>query len=131
MLRSARESFLKTAWRLGLYSPPDRALLDAIMKAFAARSDCERVLFVGVKHYNRHLPATFARHGNVVHHAAARHEDLTAAEVGSIDNLLDARDEGCEGSDHDTPVRVREDLFQRFANELFRRGIPLDLRVGG
>ncbi len=60
MLRSVRESWLKTAWRLGLWAPPDRVALDGILKAFAADDACRSVLFVGVKHYNRHLPVLFA-----------------------------------------------------------------------
>jgi hypothetical protein len=59
-LRSVRESFLKTGWSLGLYTPPDRAMLDTILGHYAGSERYRHVLFVGVKVYNRHLPAMFA-----------------------------------------------------------------------
>lgn len=59
MIRAIKESFLKTGWSLGLYTPPDRAMLDRVIAELAKHADCERMLFVGVKQYNAHLPALF------------------------------------------------------------------------
>lgn len=59
MFRKVRESVLKTGWSLGLYTPPDRRVLEEALRAFAARADVRRVLFVGVKAYNRHLKDLF------------------------------------------------------------------------
>jgi SAM-dependent methyltransferase len=58
--RKIRESILKTGWSWGLYTPPDRRMLERILADFAARADCRRVLFVGVKAYNEPLRALFA-----------------------------------------------------------------------
>lgn len=60
MLRKVKESILKTGWSWGLYTPPDRATLVVLLRRFAERADIKRVLFVGVKAYNRELPAIFA-----------------------------------------------------------------------
>lgn len=63
MLREVKESVLKTGWSLGLYTPPDRAMLDRIIDALSHVEGCERLLFVGVKAYNKHLPALFSKGG--------------------------------------------------------------------
>lgn len=60
MYRKIRESILKTGWSWGLYTPPDRLMLERVLTEFAQRPDCQRVLFVGVKAYNEPLRALFA-----------------------------------------------------------------------
>lgn len=57
--RKVRESVLKTGWSWGIYTPPDRRVLEAVMTAFSKREDCKRVLFVGVKAYNEPLRDLF------------------------------------------------------------------------
>lgn len=58
--RELQTEVLLTAWRVGLYVPPDRHLLDTvIMPYFAAKPGCQRLLFVGVKAYNAHHRALF------------------------------------------------------------------------
>jgi len=49
----ARSEVLHTAWRWGLYEPPDRRVLEhEILPELASDPAIERVLFVGVKWYN-------------------------------------------------------------------------------
>ncbi len=53
LVRGVRSELLITAWRLGMYMPPDRRILDGvILPAYAQRAGFERMLFVGVKAYN-------------------------------------------------------------------------------
>lgn len=60
-LRWARSEVLHTAWRWGLYEPPDRRVLEReILPALASDPEVSRVLFVGVKWYNAPYKQQFA-----------------------------------------------------------------------
>ena len=82
MILSLQSWLLIRAWRLGLWTPPDRRVLDeTILPYYARTSGFSRLLFVGVKKYNaknRKLMAgrtyvtidpepAFARHGGDRH----------------------------------------------------------------
>ena len=61
-LHDARSEVLHLAWRLGLYSPPDRRVLEQeILADLASASDIQTVLFVGVKWYNARNNELFGR----------------------------------------------------------------------
>jgi hypothetical protein len=60
-LENLKVRLLYKAWRWGLYTPPDRRILEGtILPALAAQTNVTRVLFVGVREYTRHYPAFFA-----------------------------------------------------------------------
>lgn len=57
----ARAEILHTAWKRGLYQPPDRRVLeDDILAELARDPAVERVLFVGVQWYTTRYPSHFA-----------------------------------------------------------------------
>lgn len=57
----ARAEILHTAWKRGLYQPPDRRVLEHEILAELARDRAvERVLFVGVQWYTTRYPSHFA-----------------------------------------------------------------------
>jgi len=61
VLRSVRASALLTAFRAGLWTPPDRRALDDVILPYYARAPgLERVLFVGVQAYNAKNRMLFA-----------------------------------------------------------------------
>lgn len=61
LLRWARSEVLLAGWRAGLWTPPDRRVLDGLILPWLARAPgYERVLFVGVKEYNAPNRALFA-----------------------------------------------------------------------
>ena len=56
----ARAEILHTAWKRGLYEPPDRRVLrNEILGELARDPGVERVLFVGVQWYTTSYPAIF------------------------------------------------------------------------
>ena len=56
----ARAEILHTAWKRGLYQPPDRRVLEHDILGELARDPAvERVLFVGVQWYTTRYPALF------------------------------------------------------------------------
>ena len=56
----ARTEILVFGWRLGLWTPPDRRMLDeVILPHYAGRAGFERLLFVGVRKYNTGNRALF------------------------------------------------------------------------
>lgn len=56
----ARAEILHTAWKRGLYQPPDRrVLVHDILEELARDPAVERVLFVGVQWYTTGYPALF------------------------------------------------------------------------
>jgi len=58
----ARAEILHTAWKRGLYEPPDRRVLRGEILAELARDpSVERVLFVGVQWYTTSYPSLFQR----------------------------------------------------------------------
>lgn len=59
----ARAEILHTAWKRGLYTPPDRRVLEHDILAELARDPkIERVLFVGVQWYTTRYPSHFSGH---------------------------------------------------------------------
>jgi SAM-dependent methyltransferase len=57
----ARAEFLHTAWKRGLYLPPDRRVLEEdILGELARDGAVERVLFVGVQWYTVRYPRIFS-----------------------------------------------------------------------
>lgn len=58
--RWARAEILRSAWRRGLYTPPDRRVLeDEILVELVRDPTVTRLLFVGVQWYTRRYPAAF------------------------------------------------------------------------
>lgn len=57
--QKVREAVLKTGWSWGLYTPPDRKVLESILRYYAGGDVAQRVLFVGVKAYNAPLRELF------------------------------------------------------------------------
>jgi hypothetical protein len=61
MIGGLRTGLLHYAWQAGVYTPPDRQLLDGVILAHYARAPgFERVLFVGCKKYNAKNRVLFA-----------------------------------------------------------------------
>ena len=57
----ARAEILRSAWKLGLYLPPDRRMLEReILAELACDPSVERLLFVGVRWYTTDYPRRFA-----------------------------------------------------------------------
>ncbi|OFV92542.1 MAG: hypothetical protein A3G76_00420 [Acidobacteria bacterium RIFCSPLOWO2_12_FULL_65_11] len=55
-----RAEILRSAWRRGLYTPPDRRVLEGdILPELARDPTVTRLLFVGVQWYTRHYPDQF------------------------------------------------------------------------
>lgn len=106
MFRKVRESVLKTGWSLGLYTPPDRRVLEESLRIFAARTEVRRVLFVGVKAYNRHLAALFVGPGA---------PDAAQRTFATIEPVAELAEFG--GSPHF--VDVLENLHRHVAPESF------------
>lgn len=57
-----RSNCLLLLWKLGCWTPPDRRVLnERILPYYATEPGFERILFVGIKKYNRRNRALFAR----------------------------------------------------------------------
>ena len=73
--------------------------------------------------------AEFLGDRNVLHHASPHNANPTVVPDGSVDNLLDARDQRRKGGDDDAPLGARENLFEGGVNHPLRRGVARPVSV--
>ncbi len=132
LLREVQSYCLIRAWRIGLWKPPDRRLLDDVILPFYASAEgFERILFVGVKKYNAKNRALFAARTYATidpdprnaRHGASRHiqdglENLARhAEPSSFDVIVA---NGVFGAGLDAPHAVDDAL--RACHDALRPG---------